>query len=174
MCCNHTSGYIGPVFPPTARPEKIRRMAAAYRARLEKLRAKVADLGEEIARLEEWIAFAEAQATRLEGKMTTLRTHGQADTVSTDMHLAPDVRARKNLKISRAKRGNDPFLAALAKRSWTLRQYAQHLGVPVSTMGSWRHKPPHGRPIPRAIAERIERELEFRATAANWPNGISQ
>ncbi|HYF24102.1 MAG TPA: hypothetical protein VD931_00035 [Baekduia sp.] len=105
-----------------------------------------------------------------------LRSPKQDYTLSRDMNLSPEVRQRKNLALSAGK-SRDPMVQAANAAGFSMRSLAKALKpeLSVGSLSQYRARgKAHSRPVPRWVAEQIERLTGFRATASNWPNGISQ
>ena len=79
----------------------------------------------------------------------------------------------RNLRVSKRlnAENQDPFLAALNAKGFTLRSYAAHIGCSRTKVYLWRAKV-RPAPISRAEAEQVERDVGYAAIPANWPGGI--
>lgn len=80
-----------------------------------------------------------------------------------------DVDARE-LKIGRAMAGDHPFPRALHKRSMTVGEWAEKVGISREKVSSWWKAGPGGRRIPREWADRIRDE--FGVPLSAWRNGV--
>jgi hypothetical protein len=111
----------------------------------------------------------EAAADALESLNVSegLPRSGDYATLATTME-APSAQT----KMSRAHLGGvsrkHPFIAALVAKNVTVTKAATELGESRTTVQSWYTKGAHGRPIPRAAAEKIRKLYGVPVSA--WPD----
>lgn len=79
------------------------------------------------------------------------------------------------IAISEAAAPKDKFLKTIREAGYTLHSLAGALAISGATLHA--HRQPKGeknsRPCPQERADRVEKLTGWKATAANWPAGIS-
>lgn len=129
-------------------------------AELDDARTALARVEDEAARLREYIGTLELAAKLAGASLTSIRTNRIVSSVQVQAKVSADTKraAGRATRTGEAQR-------LLYERDWDITRLAKHLGETRPRVSKWFGPPSDNRPIPRAIAERLQRELGIPVTA---------
>lgn len=143
------------------RQEEAKRRLTELDTEAQQLRADIAKRDEHLERILGALGDSTEEGLRIRANRATVRHRMQPEEYR-------EGRAAPGRKIV----SRHPFPRALKAADVSVTEWAKKHGVSRSAAKSWFLDGDGGRPIPRALAEGIEREFGVPATAKTWKNGI--
>lgn len=135
---------------------------------IEKHRALSASLAKRKERVDEQIVIMEELLSKLREHETT-GTQELLHKRLREASVNPDMDSDHRLAISRSRKGDSAFRKAIAASNFTQNGLAKAVGLTQAGLTFYRQ----GRRIPKDKAEAIEKLTGWKASAKNWPGGIS-
>jgi AraC-like DNA-binding protein len=139
--------------------------AADLRRRVAELRERIDQDTRELILWEEVLKRMEALGVDKTPALRPLRERKQAISVAVDK-----MNAAAHALATSGGRSTDALVVAANRHGYTLRRLAKEAGMSPATLSRARKG---DRSLPRRVADRIERLIGFKATAAHWPGGLT-